>query len=399
MEKNKISTSEDAVKSSPEDEAEATAENTATNGTVHTRDVNARNVFGDPYMCCQFLREYTGLEYFKDISPEDIIDVTKKYHAYLGVEFTSDTVKKIVKKGQKTPLFLVSLIEHKSILDYNIIMQLLRYMVCIWTEHGKEMKSKGLGNPSNKDFKYPPIIPIVYYEGTKKWTVGMKLSDRIFMSELFQEYIPDFTYKLVCNYNYSNAELMSREDEMALFMMINKIQSNSDIPEFRKLDAERLQAIISKAPEQSLDIIGDALWSLLMKINIPVSEAQAMVERVKDRDMGYLFENIEKMDIQAERRNTAEARQKLAETEQKLEEALAELERVKDRDMGYLFENIEKMDIQAERRNTAEARQKLAETEQKLEESEQRLEEVKQEAEEAKARIRELEEMLAKMRG
>ena len=32
------------------------------------------------------------------------------------------------------------------------------------------------------------------------------------------------------------------------------------------------------------------------------------MKKVKGRDMGYLFENMEKMDIQEERRKTAEAR-------------------------------------------------------------------------------------------
>lgn len=40
--------------------------------------------------------------------------------------------------------------------------------------------------------------------------------------------------------------------------------------------------------------------------------------------MGFLFENMEKMDIQEERRKTAEAQQKSAEAQQKLEEAQKE---------------------------------------------------------------------------
>lgn len=38
------------------------------------------------------------------------------------------------------------------------------------------------------------------------------------------------------------------------------------------------------------------------------SMREECVKKVKGRDMGYLFENMEKMDIQEERRKTAEAR-------------------------------------------------------------------------------------------
>lgn len=40
--------------------------------------------------------------------------------------------------------------------------------------------------------------------------------------------------------------------------------------------------------------------------------------------MGYLFENIEKMDIQAERRNTAEARAEAKKAQEELKEAREE---------------------------------------------------------------------------
>lgn len=41
------------------------------------------------------------------------------------------------------------------------------------------------------------------------------------------------------------------------------------------------------------------------------------VKKVKDGNMGYLWENMEKMDIQLERRNTAEQRQRAEEAERR----------------------------------------------------------------------------------
>lgn len=37
------------------------------------------------------------------------------------------------------PLYIVSLIEHKTKVEYNVIMQVLRYMVYIWEDYEKEM--------------------------------------------------------------------------------------------------------------------------------------------------------------------------------------------------------------------------------------------------------------------
>ena len=52
-----------------------------------------------------------------------------------------------------------------------------------------------------------------------------------------------------------------------------------------------------------------------MKLNVPQEEAKDYVGRAWNRDMGYLFENIEKMDIQEKRRNTNEAREALEKAE------------------------------------------------------------------------------------
>lgn len=302
------------------------------NGTHFVKDVNARTVFQNPVMCCQFLKEYSGIEMFKDIKPENIFDETEKYQAYLGITFESDTVNKIIIDDvYDMPIFLISLIEHKSKVDYNISLQLLRYMVCIWTEYGKEKQARKEGNPANKEFMYPPIIPIVYYEGKAIWTVGLNLKDRISMSEIFAEYIPDFTYKLICNYNFSNDELLTKEDEISLFMLLNKVQTAEDMSAFLRLDDRKLNEILSRSPEHTLKIIADAMWSLCMKLNLPQEEAVDYVGKVWNRDMGYLFENIEKMDIQEERRKVKVARKELEEVKEELEGTKEELEGTKER--------------------------------------------------------------------
>ena len=47
--------------------------------------------------------------------------------------------------------------------------------------------------------------------------------------------------------------------------------------------------------------------AFLLNVNVPVDETEELTELVKERKMGQLFANAEKMDIQAERRKTEEA--------------------------------------------------------------------------------------------
>ena len=161
---------------------------------------------------------------------------------------------------------------------------------------------------------------------------------------------------------------MSREDEMSLLMMINKVQSPEDLREFLEIRHDKIERILEKTPERILTIIADTIWALCMKMNVPTKEAEECVKRVKERQMGYLFENMEKMDIQAERRNTEEARKKLKEYQQEAEEKLGR----------YQQEAEKKLD-----RYQQEAKE---ERDRYQQEAKEELERYQQEAEEAKRR-------------
>ena len=95
-------------------------------GSVKYRDSSGKIIFEDPVLCSQFLRGYVGIPMLKDVRPEDIEDVTERYVHLFTEERNSDVVKKINLKNN--PFYLVSLIEHKSDVDYNAIMQVFRYI-------------------------------------------------------------------------------------------------------------------------------------------------------------------------------------------------------------------------------------------------------------------------------
>ena len=71
------------------------------------------------------------------------------------------------------------------------------------------------------------------------------------------------------------------------------------------------------------------MWALLIKMNVPVDEVKEMMGEIGGRGMGYLFENMEKMDIQAERRNTQRERERAEAAEKRAEAAELEIQRLK----------------------------------------------------------------------
>ena len=65
---------------------------------------------------------------------------------------------------------MIAIVEHQSRVHYDMAFKLLRYIVMVLTDYEREEEKRRPGITSTKEFRYPPILPIVYYEGTDRWT-------------------------------------------------------------------------------------------------------------------------------------------------------------------------------------------------------------------------------------
>ena len=255
------------------------------------------------------MRGYLNIPLLKDVQPEDIEDVTSRYVHLFSEERNSDVVKRVHINSQgsasakKTQFYLISLIEHKSNVDYNVVMQVFRYMVFIWEDYEKEMEKRQSGISKTKDFRYPPILPIVFYDGIENWTAAMRLHERVLFSDVLGEYIPDYRCILMQLKEYSNAELMKREDILSVIMMLTNLHQMSDFAQIeREVSPEYLQKVMQDVPEYLLGIVAQITGVLLSRINVPGEEIDKFSEQIKERHMGRLFENFETYDVQETRR-------------------------------------------------------------------------------------------------
>lgn len=274
-------------------------------GNRKIRDSGSKLIFGNPELCSQLLRGYTDIPQLRDVKAEDIEDVSERYVHMFAEERSADTVKR-VRLSDKESMFLVSLIEHKSYVDYNVIMQVLRYMVCIWEDYEKEMERQHKGISKTKNFKYPPILPIIYYEGKAPWTAAEHLRDRVLMSDVFAPYLPDFSYKLIQLNEYSQKELTEKKDDLSLVMLVNQIQG---IEDFGRLDLpeEYLKNLSENTPEYIKDILVKVTGGLLRHLKIPEQDIINFTEQIKEeKRMGELFENFKDFDFPAAKKKAIE---------------------------------------------------------------------------------------------
>ena len=341
-------------------------------GNSRTQDSAAKLIFGNNRLCSQFLRDYSGIELLKDVQEEDIEDMTTRYIPMFTEERDSDVVKRVRLKNVESTaggmkgageLYLIALLEHKSAVDYNVNMQLLRYMAYIWEDYEKEQEKQNKGISKTKDFRYPPILPIVYYEGRAEWNADIRIKDRIVLNDVFAEFIPDYSYKLIRLREYSNRELIDNNDEISFVMLIDRLR---DSQEFKKLKEELpdgyLDGISEMSADDVLNIISRVVAAMLRRRRVSEDKIAEFTEEIKERPMGVLFEDWDS-----------------GPDEELIEKGRAE----------------ERKNTEAEKKRADEAEDRADKAESRAEDAESCAEEAESRADKAEARVKELEALLA----
>ena len=258
-----------------------------------SQDSAAKLMFGNARLCSQFLRDYSGIDLLKDVSEDDIEDVTTRYIPMFTEERDSDVVKRVRlrnDKGVDGCVYMIALIEHKSEVDYNVTMQVLRYMVYIWEDYEKEQEALHSGISKTKGFKYPPILPIVYYERAGRWTAVTSFKDRVFLSDIFKEYVPDYSYKLIRLKRYSDEELIEKNDMVSFLMLINKLRNSTQFEELvDEFPDGYLDGLNEASTADVLDIVARIVGVMLRKRQVEEERIADFTDRIKERGMGEMF--------------------------------------------------------------------------------------------------------------
>ncbi len=123
--------------------------------------------------------------------------------------------------------YVYILLEHKSYSDYNIGVQLLRYMSAIWDKEIKKQKNRRL----------PLILPIVLYQGKEKWGASTQFADRIegveTMEGSLKKAIPHFEYYLY-DFSSNSGEEIKGPDDLRLYLETIRMASIKDPEKFNE---------------------------------------------------------------------------------------------------------------------------------------------------------------------
>jgi hypothetical protein len=284
----------------------------------HAKDNSFKKILGNHELFVQFLRDFIPLDILKDVSPDDIEDVKERYLPLFQESRESDTVKRITLRDQ-SPLFVIALVEHESQVNYRASFKMFQYIYLLLSVYEEEVSQQDPGRIYRKDFKYPPILPIVFYDGPEPWTADRNFLDRIHLSEVFKKYIPAFEYELVDLRRYRIEDLARFQDALSLVMMIDRLESEDELSLLRGPVRDYLAGMGLRIPDTLRKLISDVITVLLDRAEVSsavIGEISGLVEK---KEYQTMFDVLVESILEKQRR-AEEDRQRAKEAIERAEE-------------------------------------------------------------------------------
>jgi predicted transposase/invertase (TIGR01784 family) len=164
-------------------------------------------------------------------------------------ERRTDVIYEAKVKGH--PVIFYILLELQSRVDYRMPFRLLEYIFETLREY---YKRADVDERDNKDFKFPAVIPLVFYSGSDTWTVPLSAKQMFDGYEYFGSHVLNFDYTLIDAKQFTDADLQTFSSRLlAVAMVLEKSQNKVEfLNNFRKslddastFDAEERRVFIA----------------------------------------------------------------------------------------------------------------------------------------------------------
>ena len=174
-------------------------------------DKGYKRIFSVKKNFLDFIKKYVGFDWMLDLTVDDIELVNKEFITDQFDTYESDLVYKIhlggLSRESVEEVYIFFLQEMQSKNDFTMPFRLLVYMTAIWMDFFKNTDKK---RRKRKDYRLPPIIPLVLYNGAPDWTAPLHFKDKVAHSDRFNGYVCDFEYILINVCKLDRGEIKKR---------------------------------------------------------------------------------------------------------------------------------------------------------------------------------------------
>ena len=267
----------------------------------NVKDSSLKQLLREPELFADFLRDFLPIGLLGDVKPEDIDDISERFIPLFQEEKNSDTVKRINIRG-KAPLFVIAIAEYESNVNHRASFKMLQYITLVLAEHERDVNKYKKHTSSMKKFKFPPVLPIVFYDGANKWTAAKNFIDKTEMSEVFEKYIPKFEYELVDLTQYNVEDLIRFGNALSLFMIVDKVRTTEEINLLKNLPDDYFDRVKQNLPPGLYTLLANVIELFLKRINAPDEDVETVLEKINERRLSEMFNFVGDYDVQETRR-------------------------------------------------------------------------------------------------
>lgn len=273
---------------------------------IHQRhDTSYRFLLSSKKLFVELLRSFIDKGWVQALDEEHVQEIP---HSFVLQDFKrqeADLVYRVNLNGQDVVFYL--LLEMQSSVDFRMPYRLLLYQVEIW-RYLLQNEEDSLSN--RKTFQLPPIIPIVLYNGKKKWTAERQFRSLLANETMFGSELLNFEYLLIDVARYTEEELLSLSNTIGSVFLLDQTEDQEQL-----LDRlGKLVNTIQQLPEDSQQKF--MVWmSNILKQQLPEGEShiEELVKNVKGGAtiMG-LEQTLKKMRIEERREGEQTAKVEIA---------------------------------------------------------------------------------------
>jgi hypothetical protein len=178
-----------------------------------------RRLFDHPDMVRELLREFLAGPWLDDLDLEAMTRENATFNAPTGDRRDGDMVWRIPRRdGGDT--YLILLLEFQSTSDHWMALRVLVYAGLLWQHLVNEKRLP-------PDGRLPPILPIVLYNGDRRWAAPLALSELVGLSgdSPLWRWQPAMRYQIVDEGAFPEDDLARRD---ALLALLFRLESSPD---------------------------------------------------------------------------------------------------------------------------------------------------------------------------
>ncbi len=240
--------------------------------TPSPHDQFFKGMFSQPEIAIGYIRNFLPKEIWQDLQLDQLtLDGTSYINHELKAYF-SDLVWQC--PYHDSEINIAFLFEHKTYQPKFVHIQLLRYMMQMWEQDIKEKR------------KYlRPVIPIIVYQGLKKWKIRPMAEYFPDVDKSLTKYVPNFEYELSDLPRIPEDDILKLDSKKLTLALYSMANYRSFVRNIETLD--RIFVVFDRFEnmEENTNFVNMILVYLMKTNHIKTNEMKEILEKSKSKSI------------------------------------------------------------------------------------------------------------------